>query len=73
MKTLSQLFEIITEDEKAYQDIVTKYINNIGRYFAELEKDFKDLKFDSKQYPEVASELREIKKLLKNRKIKIGG
>lgn len=73
MKKLSQIFEIINEDEKAYRDIVDAYIINIGKYFIELEKDFKDLKFDPKQYPDVAVELKEIKKLLRNRKIKIGG
>lgn len=73
MKKLSQLFEVITEDEKAYRDIVDAYIINIGKYFVELEKDLKDLEFDSKKYLEIAAEIKEIKKLLRNRKIKIGG
>lgn len=62
--------EILTEDEKAYKDIVDNYIVNIGRYFVELERDLVDLKFDGAKYPEADTLLKDIAKTLKNRKIK---
>lgn len=61
--------DVLTEDEKAYKDIVDTYIVNIGRYFVELERDLADLKFDATKYPEANLLLKDIAKTLRNRKI----